>query len=44
MSHNKRNNREYEIPEDVKCFCKASLKKFKKKYGDEFESKKEISE
>lgn len=43
MSHNKRNNREYEIPEDVKHFCKASFKKFKKKYGDEFESKKEMA-
>lgn len=39
----KRNDREFEIPEDVRRFCKASLKKFKKKYGDEFESKKEMA-
>ena len=43
-NHDKRNNtREFEIPEDVRQFCKASLKKFKKKYGDDFESKKEMA-
>lgn len=44
-NHNDKRNdtREFEIPEDVRHFCKASLKKFKKKYGDEFDSKKEMA-